>query len=73
MTKIIVPGESGKICVFDEDDAERLVRLVYQLAEAVDVMVFNRQNSTRCRDPHEKRLLAQLNGDLTWAKLDEIF
>lgn len=63
----------SKVYVLDEHAAERIVRLANQLAEAVDVIIFNREKVVNVTDQFEQRLCHQLNRDLSWAKLDEIF
>ncbi len=62
-----------KVYILDEETAERVVRLSYQLAEALDVIIFNREKVIKASDEFERRLCGQLKRDVDWAKLDEIF
>jgi hypothetical protein len=62
-----------KVYVLDEETAERIVRMTNQLAEALDVVIFNRERIISETDEFERRLCGQLQRDIQWATLNEIF
>lgn len=66
--------ENEMICVFDEDSAERLVALVYDMASLVDTLFWNRRTPTRKSQEPEMRTIQRLEADFkTWRELDAIF